>query len=106
MPRVESAREVVVTEAILVELGACFPTDRWDLLRNLIDGCYATPNVTVVPIDEPLLKRVLAAYEGYADKTWSLTDCISFVVMKDRGITEAATSDSDFTQAKFSALLR
>jgi predicted nucleic acid-binding protein len=40
------------------------------------------------------------------DKSWSLTDCISFVVMADRGLTEALTGDRHFEQAGFRALLR
>ena len=40
------------------------------------------------------------------DKDWSLTDCISFVVMRRRGLTDALTSDHHFEQAGFSILLR
>ncbi len=40
------------------------------------------------------------------DKDWSLTDCISFVVMHERGITEALTADHHFEQAGFVALLK
>ena len=39
-------------------------------------------------------------------KEWGLTDCISFVVMADRGLTQALTADDHFTQAGFVALLR
>jgi predicted nucleic acid-binding protein len=40
------------------------------------------------------------------DKEWSLTDCLSFVVMQQRGLTEALTPDEHFVQAGFKALLR
>jgi uncharacterized protein len=39
------------------------------------------------------------------DKDWSLTDCISFIVMEERRITEALTGDHHFEQAGFRALL-
>jgi predicted nucleic acid-binding protein len=39
------------------------------------------------------------------DKDWSLTDCISFVVMRDRGITKVFTTDHHFEQAGFKKLL-
>jgi hypothetical protein len=44
-------------------------------------------------------------YDSRVDKRWSLTDCISFVVMKDEGISDALTGDHRFVQAGFNALL-
>jgi hypothetical protein len=58
------------------------------------------------PVDTPLLQRALLLYRARPDKTWSLTDCLSFVVMQDRELTEALTTDGHFTQAGFRALLR
>ncbi|MFM6264927.1 MAG: PIN domain-containing protein, partial [Dolichospermum sp.] len=40
------------------------------------------------------------------DKEWGLVDCISFIVMQDRGISDALTTDIHFQQAGFRALLR
>jgi predicted nucleic acid-binding protein len=40
------------------------------------------------------------------DKTWGFTDCISFVVMREEGLTDAVTADVHFVQAGFRALLR
>jgi predicted nucleic acid-binding protein len=37
---------------------------------------------------------------------WGLVDCISFIVMQNRGITDALTADIHFQQAGFRALLR
>jgi predicted nucleic acid-binding protein len=48
----------------------------------------------------------LDLYTQRPDKGWSLTDCISFVVMADRGLTDALTGDHHFEQAGFRALLR
>ena len=45
-------------------------------------------------------------YAQRLDKDWSLTDCISFVVMRERGIAEALTADHHFEQAGFTILLR
>jgi hypothetical protein len=39
------------------------------------------------------------------DKEWGLTDCISFVVMKERKLTDALTTDHHFEQAGFKSLL-
>jgi hypothetical protein len=40
------------------------------------------------------------------DKEWSLVDCISFVVMQQRRLKEALTTDHHFIQAGFRAMLR
>jgi len=45
-------------------------------------------------------------YAQRPDKEWSLTDCISFVVMRRHDITEALTGDHHFEQAGFIALLK
>jgi uncharacterized protein len=39
------------------------------------------------------------------DKTWGLVDCASFVVMSERGVMEAFTTDRHFDQAGFACLL-
>jgi uncharacterized protein len=48
----------------------------------------------------------LDLYRDRPDKAWSLTDCISFVVMADKGIRDALTADHHFEQAGFVALLK
>ena len=53
-----------------------------------------------------LFQRGLLLYQERKDKEWQLTDCISFVVMKDEGVKEALTGDRHFDQAGFTALLK
>jgi predicted nucleic acid-binding protein len=52
-----------------------------------------------------LMERAIDRYCHYTDKSWGLVDCASFLVMQDRGITEAFTSDQHFEQAGFKPLL-
>ena len=40
------------------------------------------------------------------DKSWSLCDAVSFMLMAERGIHEALTTDHHFEQAGFARLLR
>jgi len=61
--------------------------------------------MSVVSVDTTLLTRALDLFESRADKEWGLTDCISFVVMGDRGLADAATGDRHFQQAGFRALM-
>jgi predicted nucleic acid-binding protein len=106
LPRVRSADEVWTTEAVLVEIGnAMSGTDR-AAAASFISQCYQTANMRVVSVDSTLLFRALDLYRSHADKLWGLTDCISFIVMREQGLTEAATADSHFVQAGFHALLR
>jgi uncharacterized protein len=46
-----------------------------------------------------------ARYLERLDKGYSLTDCDSMLVMEDRGIQDALSSDQHFNQAGFRALL-
>jgi len=52
-----------------------------------------------------LYTSAAALYKKYVDKKWGLTDCVSFVVMRERGLQEALSADDDFRQAGFRALL-
>ena len=64
------------------------------------------PDVTIFACTGQLFQEGLDLYEQRHDKDWSLTDCISFVVMQKEGITEALTGDRHFEQAGFVALLK
>jgi uncharacterized protein len=59
----------------------------------------------IVPATQRLFERGLRFYEARPDKSWSLTDCISFLVMRDHGIQEVLTGDRHFAQAGFTPLL-
>jgi len=62
--------------------------------------------VHIAPDSTALLDEGLEFSARHADKRWSLTDCISFVVMRREGIRDALTRDHHFEQAGFRALLR
>ena len=64
------------------------------------------PEVEIVPQTDSQFKAAVERYAARSDQRWSLTDCSSFLVMEDRGITEALAYDRDFEQAGFVALLR
>jgi predicted nucleic acid-binding protein len=108
---VEAARDaelrLVTTEWVLAEFGDayCHPDDRADfvsLYRSLINHA----RVKIIPADTLLFQRGVALFEQRRDKDWSLTDCLSFVSMRDETITEALTGDKHFEQAGFIALLK
>jgi predicted nucleic acid-binding protein len=104
-PRLRTAAEVWLTGAILIEIGNALSRLNRAGASNFIRRCYQTPNMHIVAVDAALLDRSLQLYAARADKEWGLTNCISFVVMQDQGLTDAATADAHFRQAGFRALL-
>jgi len=63
-----------------------------------------SPTVTLVQVDEPGLLAAWEYFQQHADKSFSLADCASFLVMRERGIEQALAFDRHFTQAGFQKL--
>jgi len=64
----------------------------------------SSPSVRLVHVGEDLFQAGWQHLQQYRDKNYSLTDCISFLVMKEFGITTALTFDKHFAQAGFKRL--
>ena len=99
---------IVTTEWVLTELAdglARSPRGRTEFLGTLAD-LQADPDATIVLCEHALLVEGIQLYGQRADKEWSLTDCVTFVVMTKQGIGEALTGDRHFEQAGFVALLK
>jgi predicted nucleic acid-binding protein len=98
---------LVTTRAVIVEVGDALAKRA---LRSqaaaLLDSYEEDPRVEVAPLSEELYERGRTFFRRHRDKEWGLTDCISFVVMKDHGLTDALTADAHFRQAGFRPLLR
>jgi hypothetical protein len=62
-------------------------------------------SLQIIPLSSDLLNLGWMLYSQRLDQDWGLTDCISFIVMMNEGITEAFTSDRHFEQAGFSKLM-
>jgi hypothetical protein len=105
LPQIEAATAVWITEATLVEVGNGLSAVNRQGAIEFIQLCYQTSNIHVVSVDSILLNRALQLYAARIDKNWGLTDCISFVVMQDQNLVEAATADLHFVQAGYQALL-
>ena|SRR5436309_12224310 len=65
------------------------------------NNLLSTPSVRLVHINEPLFLQGWAYFQQHQDKSYSLTDCISFVVMNQLQIRKAFTFDQHFNQAGF-----
>lgn len=105
LSQLRAATEVWTTEAILVEIGNALSSGHREAAVRFIHQCYATPNSRVVSVDSGLLSRALDLYSQRSDKEWGLTDCVSFIVMRDQQLLHAMTTDRHFVQAGFRALM-
>ena len=102
----QSRSRLVTTRAILLEIGGSLARQRFrSAAVELLDSLESDSTVEIIPLSESLYVRALRLYRERPDKEWSLTDCVSFIVMQDRGLTEALTTDNHFRQAGFRALL-
>ena len=97
----------VTSSFVLMEVGNALssPAHRQSYLA-LVRLLASNPHATVVPASQELFDRGQSLFAARPDKEWSLTDCTSFIIMKDRGINEALTADHRFEQAGFVALLK
>ena len=105
LPRTNHVRKWT-SEAVLIEVADGMSRIDRALAIAYISRCYEAPDITVVPLSSDLIQRGFALYRDRPDKSWGLTDCISFVAMREEGLTDALTSDEHFAQAGFRALMR
>jgi predicted nucleic acid-binding protein len=98
---------IVTSEMVLDELlAALSKVSVRPLVIRGVEAIMSNPNIEVVPQTSLQFSEAFALYRQMKDKEWSLTDCASFGLMKDRGISEALAHDQHFEQAGFLALLR
>jgi predicted nucleic acid-binding protein len=97
----------LVTEYVLWECVNAFshPADR-GVAHVLIEHLRSEAGYEIVAASSTLFAAGLQLHRERPDKAWSLTDCISFHVMRERDIQRALAYDEHFEQAGFVALLR
>jgi uncharacterized protein len=100
-------RPVFTTTWVFLEVAdaMCWPGHRGQTHRSLV-RIAADRETRVIPANEEWYAKGLALYGTRPDKDWSLTDCISFAVMTEFGLTVALTGDHHFEQAGFRALFK
>jgi hypothetical protein len=98
---------LVTTDWVLTETAdaLCDAANR-DGCGEFLDDLRRSPRVNIEPATRALFDAGWSLFRQRPDKDWSLTDCISFVVMEQHGITESLSGDHHFEQAGFRALLK
>jgi len=98
----------ITTGWIITEVGDGWskPAKRRDTFLQILTELRANPSAKIVPCSDELLQEGIDLFAQRPDKEWTLTDCISFVVMRKESIAEALTGDRHFEQAGYVALLK
>jgi predicted nucleic acid-binding protein len=100
----------ITTDAVLVESCNAFSNVTMRplalALMEKIEKAEELDVLEVIHVSEELIKEGWELFKNRMDKECSLTDCISFIVMKNMGVSKAITSDHHFEQAGFTILVK
>lgn len=98
---------LITTEYVLLEiLDAMTAGPQRAMGSALVESLREDEDVDVIAASHELFEAGFELFQQRDDKQWGITDCISFVVMQQKGVSEAFTADHHFEQAGFRALLR
>lgn len=98
---------IVTTEWVLLEFADAFSRSSVKPIAvEAIKRIHRLPMFLVVGLVPAVYQAGFDLYETRSDKDWSLTDCISFAVMSERGLSEALTADHHFEQAGYRAVFK
>ena|SRR6266550_1351132 len=103
-----AARSLLTHSYVLAEFVPLCLTrglDRRESLSFATD-IMGDPSIEIVWVDDQIHRASLSLLRARLDKTYSLTDAVSFLLMRERGITEALTTDRHFEQEGFVRLLK
>lgn len=103
-----NSRRLITTETVLLELLnylAEFPPEIRDAVTKFTKAALEDSVIEVILHTHELFLKGLELYGNRLDKGYSLTDCISMLVMSERGISEILTHDDHFRQEGFKMLL-
>lgn len=103
-------RQVVTTDGIIAEFLAHFSRFGHDLRNRVAQhalGLRSSDQINVVTLTSELVETGIAVYGGeFRYSRLSLQDCISILVMRERGITDALTADREFSLAGVNVLMQ
>jgi len=98
-------RSLLTSDAVLLEIGNALARNFKGASIQIIEHFLTSDEVEIIPLNTQLFARGFELYRSHLDKSWGLIDCVSFIVMRDFGLTESLTADKHFEQPGFSALL-
>jgi predicted nucleic acid-binding protein len=100
------SQPLLTTQFVLMEIGDGLTSLRFRAQAGqIIQTLSSSALVEVVPASARLFKAAFRLYRTRSDKDWGMTDCSSFIAMRECAMTDALTMDVHFQQAGFRALL-
>lgn len=103
----DSASQCLMHNYVLVEFVALALVRRFSRLATLtfISDLLENLDIEVVSVDEFLHRKAVQLLMARQDKTYSLCDAVSFVLMRQHNISQVLTTDHHFEQEGFQRLL-
>jgi len=102
----ESASRLITTEAVCWEwMNAMAGISTRKIVGKAYERICQDPHIEVISASPQMSDSAVRLFTSRADKEWSVTDCLSFVIMQRRNIVHALTADRHFEQAGFQAVL-
>lgn len=96
---------LVTHDGVLTEVLAYFsgygPFSRTEASRSVREFVYTK---VALPASRDRFVQALSLYEQRPDKKYSLVDCMSMTLMRERGITHVLTNDHHFRQEGFTVV--
>jgi uncharacterized protein len=106
VPLLAEAKEVWTTYYVLIEVADMLAVGKKQQAVEILDNFRAnSEKVQVVGFESDWMQRALVLMRTYDNKKWGMTEAISFLVMNDNGITDALTTDPQFDDMGFRALM-
>ncbi len=104
---VKNGIHLITTDYIIDETSTLLKARGFtQIIPNLFDGVMSSKACRIEWMDQDIFNMTKAMFLKYNDHEWSFTDCFSFIIMRNSGITDAITKDSHFLEAGFTPLLK
>lgn len=97
----------ITTNYVLAEFVPLAQTRGFPRMQNIkfTEKILDSAEIEIIWVSEVLHRQAVALLRDRADKLYSLCDAVSFVLMRERGISESLTTDKHFQQEGFVRLL-
>jgi len=99
--------KIITTTWVLTEVVDALSRPRHrEIAIEFVRDWQADFSILIQPPSQQFFDAGLDLFAERPDKGWSLTDCISFVAMKQHRLISALTADRHFEQAGFNILMK